>query len=618
MKRVLRIITLLMGIAIFKAASAEAVEISASVNNKVVSVGDRTVLSVRITNAPRGSEPQLPPLEGFRVEGTSHSTQIQIVNGAGSISSEYNYTLVALAAGKHVIGPVAITAQGKQYQTQPIEVEVTATQQAAARRADEVAQAEAPPAAAGNKQMFIEITANKPNPFLHEEVILTFRFYCAAALAEQPVYEPAAAPGCVEKMLGDGRSRNYERVVNGRRYQVSELKTSLFPYQTGELTIGPAKLGGFVLTESQRRGGYPPSMFDMDSFFEDAFGHYNRQSFQLTSNQVKINVRPLPKEGAPNGEVSVGHYQLQVEAKPKEVHAGDPITLTMIVSGEGNLESVVSPRLSTTEGFKTYEPTGSAEINKGAESIRGVKRFEQAIVPLSDKIQQIPEVIFDSFNPQEAKYVTLRSGPIPVKVLPPNEEGAAKIVSGAAGQEKKGVQLLERNIVFIKTTPGELTRIGQAGATRILFWCAQCIPLLLVLLAFVHSRHRERLRSDVSYARLHRTGRMTSARLKSAEDALGRHDVEGFYSSLVKALNMYVADRLNVPAGGLTPEMIRDKLTARGLNADLIRRIDDFSRSCEFARFASAKPDRSQMEKSLREETAILEELRRSRFAAKG
>ena len=111
---------------------------------------------------------------------------------------------------------------------------------------------------------------------------------------------------------------------------------------------------------------------------------------------------------------------------------------------------------------------------------------------------------------------------------------------------------------------------------------------------------------------------MTSARLKSAEDALGRHDVEGFYSSLVKALNMYVADRLNVPAGGLTPEMIRDKLTARGLNADLIRRIDDFSRSCEFARFASAKPDRSQMEKSLREETAILEELRRSRFAAKG
>jgi len=614
-----RILAFSLAFLFIGAVKAGAVEISASVNKRVVSVGDKVVLSVKVSGAPRGSNPTLPPLDGFRLAGTSQSTQIQFVNGAGSISTQYDYSLMALTAGRHTIGAVSLSIGGKVYKTGPLTVEVAQTPQAAAQRAAEDQPKYAPPAASTGKSMFIELGADKPEAFLHEQVILTFRFYCAAGLAEQPVYEPPAAPGCVAKVLGEGHSKNYMQVVNGRRYQVSEIKTALFPYQTGELTIGPAKISGSVIVEPRQRRRNSRNVFDMDDFFGNPFGgFFSSKPFQLVSNQVKILVKPLPAEGAPAGEVSVGEYRLRVDAKPREIHAGDPITLTMTVSGEGDLDAVAAPVLSNTEGFKTYEPTGSTDITAGADLIRGDKRFEQAIVPLNDNIKQIPEVLFYAFDPKTAKYATLKSGPIPIKVLPQREGGAAKIVSGPSGAEKKGVQLLERNIVFIKSSPGILIKRGEGRGSAILFRALQAIPALLIVLAFVHARHRTRLARDMRYARLHRTGKMTRGRLKSAEEALRRGDVEGLYCSLARALNMYIADRLDIPAGGLTTDMIVQKLAAQGLDAELLRRIEDFARACELARFASVSTGRPQMEKALGEATAILEALRKKKFTQGG
>lgn len=604
-----------MCVMVLSAAQAGAVELSASVDSNVVSLDDRVILSVRIADAIGSGEPVLPAMEGFRVTNKSHSTQIQMVNGRLSMSGQYDYTLVPLKSGKMTIAPITLTYKNKTYQTEPIAVEVKEDRAAVASAAGPPEKAEArEPArqdAGAGKKMFIELSVDKPEVYLHEQVALTFRFYFSGGLAEQPAYEPPPAPGFVAKLIGDGKSANYTQVLGGRQYQVSELKTALYPYQTGELTVGPARLKGSLLVESGRRQRGPRGVFDMDDFFNDPFfGRFEKRPFELVSNQLKVKVLGLPAEGAPQGEVAVGRYTLQVEAKPKEVHVGDPVTLTMTVSGEGDLERVPPPRVSDLTGFKSYEATSSTE----ASGARGVKKFEQAIVPLSDGIKEIPRITFNCFDPVEKKYLTLNGGPIPIKVLPPRDEGAAKVVSAAAAAEKKGVKLLERNIVFIKTAPGVLAKGGRAAAPSIRFWLVQCLPLLLILLAFIHSRHRARLSSDSGYARLYGAGRMTKARLDSAERALKDGNAEEFYGALVRAINMYVADRLNIPAGGLTPEIIQEKLAERHASPGLIGRLDGFLRTCDLARFASGQATGPEMESAYREAMEMLEGLRRSRL----
>ena len=609
---------MLVAISVGAITRAGAVEFSASVDSNVISLDDRLILSVRIADAMGAGEPALPEMEGFRVTNKSHSTQIQVVNGHLSMSGQYDYTLVPLKVGTMTIAPITLTHQNRTYKTEPITVDVREDRAAvsAARPMGRTREGEPPPSdAASGKKMFIELAVDRSEVYLHERVTLTFRFYFSGGLAEQPVYEAPPAPGFVEKHLGDGKSVNYTRVVGGRHYQVSELKTALYPYQTGELNVGPARLKGALLVESGRRRAPHRGIVDMDDFFNDPFfGQFETTPFDLASNQVKITVRPLPAEGAPQGEVAVGRYALQVEAKPREVHVGDPVTLTMAVSGEGDLERVPPPRVSDLGGFKSYEATSSTEASSAADTVRGVKKFEQAIVPLNDRLREIPQIVFNYFDPQERKYLTLKGGPIPIKVLPPRDEAAAKIISAPGAAEKKGIKLLERNIVFIKTAPGALVRGKGARAPSAAFLIIQCLPLILILCAVLHARHRERLSSDSGYARLYGAGRMTKARFRFVERARREGNAEELYGGLVKAINMYIADRLNIPAGGLTPEIIQEKLTLRGVAPDLLERMDTFSRTCDLARFASAKATGAEMENAYREATEILEALRKSKL----
>lgn len=614
-----RLILVALCIAGLNRGFAGAVEIAVSVDKKVLSMDDRLILTAKITGVRGTRKPDLPELYGFRVSRSGSFTEIKTINGRTTMSTSYEYTLVPLRTGRLTIGPLTLDYEDKAYETEPITVDVVKSEkQARERRVPVRGPGEKEKAArpeVRGKGMFIEIYADRSEVYLHEQVILTFRFcYSDVRLGKQPSYEAPPAPGFVERQLGKGSSRNYSQVIDGRRYRVSEIKTALFPYQTGELSIGPARLKGSILVASERRRRQRDTFFDFDDFFSDPFfGHFAKKPFELVSNRAIVKVRPLPEEGAPEGEVSVGSYRLEVEAKPREVNVGDPITLTMRVIGEGDLETVAPPRVSELKDFKSYEPTSSTEITDRINCIKGVKTFEQAIVPLSDTINEVPRVVFNYFNPGQGRYVTLKKGPIPVKVLPA-EEAATKIVSLPVGIDKKGVKLLERNIVFIKTLPGKMFRGGEPALPSYLFWIVQCVPFLLLIVAIVHNRHRTRLRSDFGYARLRSAGKIMRQRLSSVEAALKEGRVEDFYGGLVKAINMYVADRLNIPAGGLTPGIIRERLEARGVPVELLGRLGQFYRASDIARFAPAESSRAEMEKAYGEAKAILNELRKARL----
>ena len=89
---------------------------------------------------------------------------------------------------------------------------------------------------------------------------------------------------------------------------------------------------------------------------------------------------------------------------------------------------------------------------------------------------------------------------------------------------------------------------------------------------------------------------------------------EEFYGGIARAVSSYVADRLNIPAGGLTPELVHERLALKGAAPELLRRMDEFYRACDLARFAPAGTGGEEMEKCYGEATGILESLRRAKW----
>ena len=100
------------------------------------------------------------------------------------------------------------------------------------------------------------------------------------------------------------------------------------------------------------------------------------------SPEVVFTVLPLPTTDQPeNFTGAIGDFDWKVEATPVDVEIGEPITLTMEISGTGNFDRVEAPVFPENPDWKTYSP--SAKFLEQGNSYTGTKIFEQAIVAKS-------------------------------------------------------------------------------------------------------------------------------------------------------------------------------------------------------------------------------------------
>jgi len=142
-------------------------------------------------------------------------------------------------------------------------------------------------------------------------------------------------------------------------------------------------------------------------------------------------VSPLPQEGRPDsfaGAIGRG-YTIGVAANRTVVRVGDPITLTVTVQGEGNLENVGLPRLSADGGLSPEHfrlPNG--DISGVYED--GRKVFEVKNVRVLDTTaNEIPAIAYSWFDPERVIYETARSKPIALRVDPARMVSSRDVIS---------------------------------------------------------------------------------------------------------------------------------------------------------------------------------------------
>jgi hypothetical protein len=304
--------------------------------------------------------------------------------------------------------------------------------------------------------------------------------------------------------------------MNGRTYEVLTFKTAIAAARPGKFEIGPAEAAAVVAVPRQRQGARtrPSSPFDIfslddpfsDPFFSDPFGAFGQQEkLSIKSDPATLEVKPLPPNAPQDFSGAVGNFSMRVEANPKSVQVGDPITVTAAISGRGNFDRVTAPALQDERGWHKYPPSAKVK-NDDDVGISGTKTFETIFSP-NERKQTIPPLAFSFFDPIKEQYVTLKSDAIPIRVegtavaaaasvaAPPTASAPQPTASAAPQPSAKPADILYQ----LKDRP----KIAESFVPFYLkreFWMAQLLPLL-ILVGFIAARRRQARRQDLAARR---------------------------------------------------------------------------------------------------------------------
>ena len=287
MRKILLATIILWGV-MAPSLQAEEVRVSASLNKRVVQVGEEVRLNIRISGANTNLQaPRLAQLAGVEAYYTGRASHIAFVNGVSSSNVEFNYTLIPRAIGHFTLNPIDVQVGQSVFQTEALEIEVSGGQsqavgsqsQGPAQRVP--SQSQMPPsvpqavpqdqvfsASPGtDDNIFVQAVVDRKTLYQNEQMLLTYSLYTRYDTRYEGFdKEPETSGFWIEEFPMVDRDVPRETVrMNGKRYVKADVKKlALFPTAPGNYTIQPGTLKVSIREEPQGSNAF-------DEFFSDSF-----------------------------------------------------------------------------------------------------------------------------------------------------------------------------------------------------------------------------------------------------------------------------------------------------------------------------------------------------------
>ena len=549
---------------------------------------------VRYEVNDRASDFRGPSFKGLSVLSgpmTSQSTSMSIINGKTSRSSTFGFTYILQAdvEGTFNIGGASCTVDGKKITCPGFTITVEkGTQQAQPQQPNAYGgnsrqqQAYAQPASSSNfdsKQLFARASISKSNPYQGEQVILTYKIYTQVSLSQYQIDKLPGNKGFwSEDLTKDGSVKQYSETVNGRNYQVAEIRRgALFGQESGKLTIEPLDLDVLAIVQRQRRS--TGSIWDL---FDDPFFNPTQAvEKHLSTNSLTVNVRPLPG-GAPDGfNGAVGKFSAKSGVDTREVRANEAITYRLTISGSGNLMLIDAPKLNFPKVFEVYDPQIDDKISRTNSGISGSRTFEWVLIPRSQGDYEIPAFDFAYFDPSTGKYATSHVDAISVHINKGDPNAMKNVTSN-----KSNVKLLNSDINYIQTGATHFETLNQKHGVEWWFWTFLVLILGGAIVAILLGRRYQAQQQDIAGVRLRRATKEARKRLKKAAAHLYTGDDNSFYEEIYKAIWGCLADKYNIELSRLSSDTVHDCLVEKSVPEEQQQRIMKTLQDVDFARFA--------------------------------
>ena len=340
--------TLLLAFATAQAA------VTARVDRNTIDLNESFTLEI-VVDTEIDLQPDISALhEDFYVGQSSQLSNTMIINGEISRSRTWSYQLMAKQTGELVIPPVSVGSE----RSEPLRVTVRQP-------------ANAPP---GEADVFITGEVDFSESYVQAQVLYRIKVYRAVP-TRQPALRDPEFGGAEVLIEPAGSERSYDALLNGRTYNVVERVYAIFPQESGEVTISPARFEARVLRDGRITG---------------------RKVFESEAHTVNVLPIPAPPDEFPNAAwLPARDVQLSEEwsRPPDEMEAGEPVTRIVTLSALGQIETQL-PAIDApqVDGLNIY--ADKPELGRSLESggIRGVRKDQYAIIGVSGGEVELPPV----------------------------------------------------------------------------------------------------------------------------------------------------------------------------------------------------------------------------------
>ena len=329
-------------------------------------------------------QPDISALErDFYIGQGSQLSNTTIVNGQIRRSKTWTYVLMPKSAGQLVIPSIAVGAE----QSEALTITVSEPSYS-------------PP---GEADVFVTSDVDFSETYVQAQVLLTIKIYRAVA-TRQPALRDPTITGVEALMELAGDDRSYEAVIDGTAYNVVERVYALYPQESGQIDISPARFEARVLRDGRITG---------------------RKVYE--SEPRTITVQPIPARPdefpdalwLPASDVTLAE---DWSREPDEIKAGEPLTRHVTISALGQLETQI-PALAppTAAGINVYpdKPELSRRIESGG--IRGVRRDQYAMIGVAGGVVVLPALEVPWWNTETAEWQVARLPERSINILPTGE-----------------------------------------------------------------------------------------------------------------------------------------------------------------------------------------------------
>ncbi len=486
--------------------------VSSAFTPPVVTTGELSKFEISIegdaeANTSLGG--QLPQLPGLTLSNTASTQQsVSIINGRTSRTLTYQFTARADREGVFTTPPFQISVGG----------EIVTVPSATLRVV--------PLGEEMKSAAFVELEGVPEQVYAGQALALRLTLWVRADVRLRNIDQPTiACEGFVIDNLDNNLATQSMQARNGMRYVTISWPVLATAVKAGTSTVSysiPIVIDDPTAQKPQRR-----SIFEFDPFGREALKQLN------LANQTETTVINLPSNGRPpDFSGAIGHFEISSNVSATSTRVGEPVELSLAISGNGNFSQINPPRLEEGTAWRSYPPTSDFQ-KTGQLGNEGVLKLDYLLSPTEAGDLQLPTIRFTYFDPERRTYIVKE---IPQeRVAVAQSERAPTLAAGNAevrNQQRTPQDRLRPIELLPSRNIGELKPIFLKPT----FWAVQAAPALALagLLGFRIRQRRLEANPERKLVKMHRAE--ARAALGRAGDAASKGDAPQFYQHARTAL----------------------------------------------------------------------------------
>ena len=346
-------------------------EATISVSGEWNAISENTPFTViiNITHAPHATI----DAHSFQMKGKPITPQL--VHASPTLSS-FALKLPGLPGGLQTLSPITVMVDGKRYVSSPIALSVKSIH----------------PGTITPSLTIEPLFTGKLPLYPGQEAIIGYRytFNTNIDLTEEvlPLLEATGFKKLGEKQADEGEKNG----VSER-----EITQKIRALKPGTFTFSPTTVKGYAYTL-------------------DAKGNkqYRQPLLLATIREISFTVAPFPAVNRPpsfNGALGNYHFTTQL-LTPPQASVGDSLLLQLVISGNGEFDSVNLPSLCCQPGFSGFFTL--SDLPPIVETKADSKTFQVRLFVENPQASQIPAFEFSAFDPTTKTYNVSKSAEIPL------------------------------------------------------------------------------------------------------------------------------------------------------------------------------------------------------------